>query len=141
MTGVDDRLREPYPLHEPDASLGDLVGRLTGEVGELFSDHLELARLEIVDEMKQAARGAGMLGAAAIAGWLAALLLSFALAWGLAEALDLWLAFLIVGGLWGVVAAGLAVRGKRQIEEFEALPEETMQELERDKQWIREHKS
>ena len=53
-----------------------------------------------------------MFGGAAVAGWLALLLLSFALAWLLDQAINTALAFAIVGVLW-VVAAFIFLRSGR----------------------------
>jgi uncharacterized membrane protein YqjE len=137
MTNVKDPA-EPYPLDEPEKSLGDLVGELTHEFGELVTDHLRLARIEIVEELKKAGRGAGMVGGGAIAGWIAALILSLAAAWGLAEVMDTWLAFLVVGLVWAIAAAVLLTTGKKALKEVEPMPKETIKELEKDKEWISE---
>jgi uncharacterized membrane protein YqjE len=137
MTNVRDPA-EPYPLDEPEKSLGDLVGELTRDFGQLVTDHIRLARVEIVDDLKKAGRGAGMMGGGAIAGWIAALILSLAAAWGLAEAVDTWLAFLIVGAVWLIVAGVLVTTGKKALEEVDPVPTETIRELEKDKQWISE---
>ena len=74
--------REPYPVEEPDASMGDLVSRLTGDLGILVRDHIQLAKEEIKVEVTEAGSGAGLLGGGALAGWIAVLLLSMGLAWG-----------------------------------------------------------
>lgn len=125
----------PYPLREPNASIGQLVGRITGEMSGLVNDHVQLARIEMMRDAKKAGRGAGFMGGAGIGGWIAALILSFALAWGLAEVLPAWAAFLIVGLLWAIVAAALWMIGKREFDRFGAVAPETMDELERDRQW------
>jgi uncharacterized membrane protein YqjE len=137
MTNVKDTA-EPYPLDEPEKSLGDLVGELTHQFGELVTDHLRLAKIEIVDELKDAGRGAGIVGGGAIAGWIAALILSMAAAWGLAEAMDTWLAFLVVGLVWAIAAAVLFTTGKKALQQVDPIPKETIHELEKDKQWISE---
>jgi hypothetical protein len=132
----------PYPVDEPEVSLGDLVGRLTEDLGSLVQGHVQLAKEEITAEVKQAGRGAGLVGGSALAGWIALLLLSFALAWGLAELFEsTWLGFLVVGGIWGVVAASLFVTGRRELQEVEPVPEQTMKELEEDKRWLSEQTS
>ena len=137
MTNLRDPA-EPYPVDEPEKSLGDLVGELTHEFGELVTDHLRLARVEIVEDLKKALRGAGMVGAGAIAGWISALILSLATAWALAEAMDTWLAFLIVGTAWLVAAAILVTSGTKALENVDPRPTDTISELEKDKQWISE---
>ena len=128
----------PYPLQEPGASLGELVSRLTGEMGDLVATHLELAKTEIKQEVAKSGKGAGLLGAGGLAGWLAAVMLSFAAAWGLAEPFaNIWLGFLVVGLAWALVAAVLAMVGRDRLREVSG-PEETQRELERDKAWLKE---
>ena len=124
-----------------DRSLGELVGQLTTDTSSLLSDHIQLARVEMTSELKKAGRGAGLVGGAAGSGWVAVLLLSMALAWGLAEAMPTWLAFLIVGLIWAVVAATLAVVGRKELDEFDPKPDQTMDEIERDKQWLKRQRS
>ncbi|HEX7100957.1 MAG TPA: phage holin family protein [Acidimicrobiia bacterium] len=129
-------MTETYRTPDSDQSLGDLAGQLTSEVGALFSDHLQLARVEMTEDLRKAGKGAGMMGGAAVSGWIAALLLSMALAWGLAELVKTWLAFLIVGVLWAIAAAVMAIRGRRQLDQTDLRPEATIDEIARDKEWI-----
>lgn len=129
----------PYPIDDPDESVGDLVGKLTDDFGSLVQSHIQLAKEEIVAELKQAARGAGMVSGSALAGWIAVLLVSFAAAWGLGELVDsTWLGFLIVGVAWGGIAGALFVTGRRTLQEVQPVPQETMDELEEDKRWLAE---
>ena len=129
----------PYPVDEPDQSVGDLVGKLTSDFGSLVQSHIQLAKEEIVDEIKQAGRGAGLVGGAALAGWIALLLISFAAAWGLSELFDsVWLGFLTVGLIWAVTAAALFISGRGALQELDPLPRKTINELEEDKRWLTE---
>lgn len=129
-------MTETYRGPDSDRSLGDLVGHLTTEIGGLLSDHLQLARMEISDDLRQAGKGARLVGGAAMSGWTAALLLSTAAAFGLAEVVETWLAFLVVGAVWAILAAVMALRGRKEIEETDLRPEATLDEISRDKQWI-----
>lgn len=129
--------REPYRIEEPDKTLGELVGRLSGELGELVKGHVELAKLEMKEEVSKAGRGAGMLGAGGAIGYLALILLSFAAAWGLAEVMPEGLAFLIVGAVWAVVAAVVLMRGRDQLREVQPAPDQTLHELEEDRRWLK----
>lgn len=132
----------PYPVDEPDVSIGELVGRLTDDFGALVRDHVQLAKEEITDEVKQAGRGAGLIGGSALSGWTAVMLLSFALAWGLGELWDnVWLGFLVVGLLWAIVAGALFVYGRRELQDIEPVPQQTIDELEEDKRWLSEQKN
>jgi Putative Actinobacterial Holin-X, holin superfamily III len=139
---MTDSERGPYPLDQPEVSVGELVARLTEDFGAIVQSHIKLAKEEITAELKKAGRGAGMLGGGAMAGWIAALLLSFALAWGLAELFDeQWLGFFVVGLLWTVAAAWLFSTGRRQLQDVEAKPEQTIEELKEDKRWLTEQKN
>jgi hypothetical protein len=130
-----------YRLEEPDASVGELVSRLTEDLGVLVRDHIQLAKEELKAEAKQAGSGVGMLGGGAVAGWIALVLLSMALAWGLAEVMAPWLAFLIVGVVWAVVAAALAATGRKKIEEVDPVPRETVREIKEDQRWLNEQRN
>lgn len=80
-------------------------------------------------EAKQITKPAGMLGGAAGAGLIALLLLSFALAWGLAEVVPAGVAFLIVGLLYAIVAGVLFSVGKKKLQQVNLAPDKTMSTL------------
>ena len=128
---------ERYPLEEPDKSLGDLIGDLTSEFSSLVSTHVDLAKAEIKQDVRDAGKAGGLFGAAGVAALLALILLSSAAAWGLAEVMAAGWAFLIVGALWALVAALLAFGGKKQIDDMDPGPQQTLEELKEDKQWLK----
>lgn len=131
----------PYPIDEPDKSVGDLVAELTEDFGSLVQSHVELAKEEILAEVKEAARGALLLGGSALVGGIALLIVSFAAAWGLAELIDsVWLGFLLVGLVWAVIAGVLFMNGRRTIGDVQP-PKETIETLEEDKRWLAEQTS
>src|SRR5215204_2957231 len=111
------------------ASLGELIGDLTHDVGELMTTQLELAVVEMKEEVRQAARAGSMLGAGALVGYLALLLAGFTLAFGLAEWMDLWVAFLIVTALFAAGAAALFVKGRTELKATDPVPRQTKETL------------
>lgn len=129
----DDR----YPIEHPEKSLGDLVGDLTSEFSTLVSTHIDLAKAEIKQDVREAGRAGAMFGGAGFAALLALIMLSTAAAWGLAGTMATGWAFLIVGAIWGLVAAALAMSGKKQVDEMNPGPTKTMQEIKEDRQWIK----
>lgn len=139
MTDVRAPRTETDPI-EADKSLSELVTRLTSDFSGLVTTHVELAKVEIKEEVVKAGRGAGILGGGAFAAALALVLLSFAAAWGLTEVVPEGVAFLIVGLVWAVVAVALAVTGKQKLAEAR-LPEQTVQEVKEDAQWVRRQAS
>ena len=124
-----------------DESVGELVSQLTTDVGQLTRQELALAKAELQAEARKAGKGAGMLGGAALAGWMVALFVSFTVLWALDEALDLVWAALIVAAVWAVVAAVLAVAGRRELREVNPKPDRTVESLKEDAKWLKTRKS
>ena len=128
---------KPYSLDHPDQSLGDLVGELTKEFSQLVTSHIDLAKVEIKEDVREAGRAGGMFGGAGVSALVAVLMLSAAAAWGLAELMAPGWAFLIVGIVWAIVAAALAMAGKRQVQHMHPGPTETVEEIKEDKKWLK----
>lgn len=125
---------------EPGTSLSELMGRLGEDVSGLVTTQLEIAKAELKKEATDSAKAAGVLGGGALAGYLAVLLLSFAAAWGIAEAWDAWAGFLVVGLVWAVIAAVLAATGKKKMQEVKG-PEATAAELKADQRLAKDLRS
>ena len=128
---------EPRPGPGGERSLGELFGTLTSDLSELMRSEMELARVELKEEATKAGKAAGLLGAGALAGYLALTLLAFAAAWGLAEVVDAGWAFLIVGLVVGAIAAVLALKGKERMNAVNPVPDQTMETLKEDARWAR----
>jgi uncharacterized membrane protein YqjE len=119
-----------------DESVGQLVSQLTTDLGELTRQELALAKAELQTEAKKAGKGAGMLGGAALAGWMVALFLSFTVMWALDEAMDLIWSALIVAAIWAVVAAVLAMTGRKELQDVNPKPDQTVESLKEDAKWL-----
>jgi uncharacterized membrane protein YqjE len=142
MTAADSALgapqSDPTKPKQPDKSLGDLFGELSSEFSDLMKTQVELAKVEIRTEARKAGRTAGMFGGAALAGYMALLLLSFAVVWGLENVMDAGLAFLIVGAVYAIAAAVLYVRGRDRAKTVNLKPEQTVDSVKEDVQWARQ---
>jgi uncharacterized membrane protein YqjE len=124
-----------------DESVGELVSQLTTDLGQLTRQELALAKAELQTEAKKAGKGAGMLGGAAFAGWMAALFLSLTVMWALDEAMDLIWAALIVAAVWAVVAAVLATTGRKELHDVNPKPDQAVESLKEDAKWLKTRKS
>jgi len=124
----------------PERSLGELFAEMTADVSRLLRQEVQLAKTEAKDEVSRAAKGVGMFAGAGVAGWMALLFVSLALAWLFDQAMNTALAFLLVGVIWVVVAAVLAVVGKSRVKSVEPLPT-TVQTIKEDVEWARQQKS
>jgi hypothetical protein len=123
-----------------DASLGELFSKLTSDLSGLVRDEVQLAKVELKDDISKAGKAGGMFGGAALAGYMAVVLLSFAAAWGLAEVMAAGWAFLVVGVVWALVGALLYVQARQRLREVDLKPEQTIDTLKEDVQWARNQK-
>ncbi len=126
---------------QADRSLGELVGDLGRDLSTLVRKEIELGREEIKGEVSKASKAGAAFGAAAVLGLLAAIALVLAAGWGLAEIMPTGFAFLIVGLVLGAIAAVLAMRGRRQVKEIDPKPEQTIETLKEDAQWLKDQRS
>lgn len=120
----------PAALGVVDAPLPEVLGEAAGASRDLLAQEVHLATSELTYKAKAAGKGAGMLGAAGIAGLFALAALSAAAILALALVLQPWLAALIVGGIYVLVAAVLLTAGRstvRQATPF--VPEQTIRTL------------
>jgi uncharacterized membrane protein YqjE len=131
---------DPTQPVEPDASLGDLLNRVTQDFSGLVSTQVELAKVEIKEEIAAAGRAAGLLGGGTACAYMALVLLSFAAAWGLSEIVPEGVAFLIVGLVYAVAAAILLPKGKDKLTNIRP-GEQTAETVKEDVQWAREQMS
>jgi len=124
-----------------ERSLPELLSQLTGDMTRLFRDEVELAKEELKQEGRKAGRAGAAFGGAAVIALLAGVGLVLTLGFGLDSFLPTWLAFLIVTIVLGAIAAVLGIQGKNQAQAIEPAPEETIETLKEDAQWLSERRS
>jgi len=120
-----------------NTSIGELLGNISGDLSQLFRQEVELAKAELKQEASKAGKAAGFLGVAGFAGYLAVVLLSFALVFALANVMDAGWAALIVAVLWGIVGAVLFVSGRNKLKSVDPVPHRTVDTLKEDAQWLK----
>jgi hypothetical protein len=121
-----------------EQSLGELVSAATRDLSLLVHKEVELAKTELSAELKRAGVGAGLLGGAGFAGYFALLLLSFAAAFGISEGLDwdLWVGFLIVGGVYALGAGLFGALGMGKVVKV-GPPQRTIRTVKDDIAWAK----
>lgn len=99
-----------------DRKLSALVAAATKDLSVLVRDEVALAKAEIRRDVKRAATGSGLFGAAGLFALFALITLSFAAAYGIhATGLSLAWSWLIVGGAYLLVAGLAALLGVLRI--------------------------
>ena len=120
-----------------DRSLGQIVSDVSNDFATLMKQEIELAKVELKQEMAKAGKGAGMLGGAGLSGWFVLLFLSLALVFLLDNWLPVEVAALLTALLWAVIAAVLAAVGRKKVKEANPELPKTQQSLKEDAQWAR----
>ncbi len=129
---------EPERGAEDERSVGELLRELSAETSTLVRQEVQLAKAELTEKAKQAGKGAGLLGGAAVMGLaLLGAFTAFLIA-VIALAVPVWLSALIVTVLYGVIAGVLALAGKKALQQAgPAKPQQTIDTLKEDAQWTK----
>ena len=122
-----------------ERSFGELVKGLSSDISTLVRQEMELAKAEMRDKARTAGPGIGMLvGAGVFALALLGALTAF-LILVLDLAMPAWAAALIVTALWAVVAAVLAVLGRKRLRAAGTpVPEQTVDSVKEDVEYAKE---
>ncbi len=118
------------PIQDTDPTLGKLVMDAQRDISTLISQEIALAKSEIKVSVRHGGLGIGLFAGAAFLGLLAVIMLSVAIAYFIhwnGSGLDLHWAFLIVFGLYVLIAALLAFVGIKQVKQVKA-PERAIEQ-------------
>src|SRR5215212_7338720 len=134
-------MSQPSQHADDQRSLGQVVSDLGTDLSTLMKQEVQLAKVELRQEVRKVGKGAGMLGGAGFAGWFVMLFLSLALTFLLDNWMPIEVGALITAGLWTVVAAVLAMVGRKELQQANPQLPQTQETLKEDMQWARAQKS
>jgi uncharacterized membrane protein YqjE len=126
--------------------LPTLFSRLGDDVVQLFNSQLALFKVEIKEEVNAFARGAIMIAIGAVIGAIGFALLNVALAFGvstlfaqanLSQPASYALGFLATGIFYLIVGAILVAAIRNRLSKQQVVPQRTVAELRKDKEWLR----
>jgi uncharacterized membrane protein YqjE len=127
-------------------SLPNLFGRLGDDVMQLFNSQLALFKVEIKEEANAYARGITMIAIGAVIATIGFALLNVAIAFGVStlfaqanfsQPASYALGFVVTGGFYLLVGAIVVMLMKSRLSKQELVPQRTVQELRKDKQWLK----
>ena len=130
---IRDAIPDAEPIHGAHetyakgevGSIGSLIGDISADFSTLMRQEVALAKAEATAAGTKIGKAVAMFAGAGIAALLVLLFISNAL-WGLLDNwMDRGLAAIIVAILWGIVAAVLALAGKKQLDTVKGLPNTT----------------
>jgi Putative Actinobacterial Holin-X, holin superfamily III len=125
------------PPPNSEQSVGELVSGIASDLSTLMRQELDLAKVEVRQEVSKAGKAAGMLGGAGLAGWMVALFLSFTLLYLLDSAIDAGWAALIVALIWAIIGAVLFVIGRNRLKAVDPTPHRTVETVKEDVEWLK----
>ncbi|HEV7655477.1 MAG TPA: phage holin family protein [Mycobacteriales bacterium] len=124
-----------------DSSVGQLLGKVTTDLSTLMRKEVELAKVEIKEEATKAGKASGMLAGAGLVGYLVLVFLALALMFALDAAMAIGWAALITAVILAVVSAVLFALGRKQFQQVNPKPEQTVETLKEDVQWAKNRNS
>ncbi|MFF5970738.1 phage holin family protein [Streptomyces sp. NPDC012769] len=135
-------MKEPLtqPVREPAREpVGELVQRASQQLSELVRGEVRLAQAEMKEKSKRYGKGGGLFGGAGVVGFLMLQALVATAIAALAIPLPVWAAALIVSAVLGLIAAVMALTGKKEIDRAAPLaPEQTIENVKADMARIKE---
>ena len=122
---------------EPDATIGDLIRRLTDDSKRLVRNEIRLAKLEMGENLRAGARGVMWLALAFGIGVIALTALTIALTAGIGRiAGNLWVGAVITGLVAAGLGAWLIMRGIKAYGTPSYTLGESREELRKTKEWL-----
>jgi len=123
---------------EENSTITGLVRGIIDDAQELIKQQFSLFKAEVREDARKTQDATTILGLGALLAFVGLLVLSFAVAHGLYSAVPstpLWVWYLLVGGVVGVVGAGLAYTGYQKFRSFNPLPDKTAKALSENLTW------
>jgi uncharacterized membrane protein YqjE len=126
--------------------LPNLLSRLGDDVMQLINSQLALFKVEMKEEANTFARNAGMIAFGAVVATIGFALLNVAIAFGVStlfaranfsQPASYALGFIVTGAFYLLVGGILMLMMKSRLAKQQLVPPRTVQELRKDKQWLK----
>ena len=119
-------------------SLGELFASLSKDTTTLVRQEIELAKTEISEKVSETGKNVASLVVGGAIAYAALLFILAAIAVGLAQIMEPWLAVLIVGVVVAIVGFILVQKGMNALKRMNFVPEKTIATLKEDKEWAQQ---
>jgi len=119
------------------ASIGRTVREIIGNAQEIIRSEVQLAKTEIKEEVRGAAKASAFYAAAAISALYALGLILLAAVYGLSYFVQPWLAALIVGLVMAAIAGIAYVMARKETQELSFKAEQTLETAKENVRWAK----
>ena len=129
--------QQQMQLQRDERSMGDLFKELAAETGTLVRQEVALAQAEISTKASRVGKNVGYLAVGGAVGFAAVLALLAGAVLGLSYFVPAWLAAVLVGVAVGIAAYALISSALTELRQTNFVPEETVESLKEDAQWLK----
>jgi len=128
-------------IQKEERSLGDLFSELAAETGTLVRQEVALAQAEISGKATRVGKQVGFLAVGGAIGYAAMLAIMAGVIIGLSRFIPAWLAAVLVGAVVGAVSFFLISSAIERLKNTNLKPEETVESIKEDAQWLKNQMS
>ncbi len=119
-------------------SIGELIAELSRETTTLVRQELQLAKAEMSQKASRAGKNVGFLVVGGVVAYTGLLAIIAAVVIVLGNVIALWLSALVVGAVIAAVGLILVIKGANTLRQEDPTPQETIETLKEDREWLRD---
>jgi uncharacterized membrane protein YqjE len=138
MPSDADHVQNTWRDGGDSASFAELVQNVISDVQGLIRSEIRLAKTEIKEDASATGRASTLLAGGVVLAFYAIGFLLLTVVYALATAMADWLAALIVGVVVAVVAGVLLMVGYQRIKQVNFKPEQTVDTVKEDVEWVKQ---
>lgn len=124
-------------MQREERSIGDLFSELAAETGTLVRQEVALAQAELTRKAATAGKNVGFLAVGGAVAYAALLAIIAGVILALSYFIPPWAAAMLVGGLIGVAAFVLITSALSALKNTDLKPNETVESIKEDAQWLK----
>lgn len=121
-----------------DRSIGELIAELSRETTTLVRQELQLAKVEMSQKASRAGKNVGFLVVGGVVAYTGLLAIIAAVIIVLGNVIALWLSALVIGAVIAAVGLVLVIKGVNTLRQEDPTPQETIETLKEDREWLRD---
>lgn len=133
--------QQQMQIETDERSIGDLFSQLASETGSLVRQEVALAQAEMTAKASKVGKNIGFLAIGGAVGYAAVLAILAGIVLGLSSFMPAWAAALLVGAIVGGVSFALVTSALAELKETDLKPEETVESIKEDAQWLKKQMS
>ena len=121
-----------------DRSIGELIVELSRETVALVRQEVQLAKAEMSQKASRVGKNVGFLVIGGVVAYTGLLAIVAAVIIVLGGVIPLWLSALVVGLVIAAIGLFLVVKGANTLRQEDPAPQETIETLKEDREWLRD---